>query len=141
MNSNFTTSPAAVQTDHQRNRFFIVYLSAWIVAHARASGGPVATMFERIQTAGHLPAMPGLAHRVGRIVALEGRRTDEISAQILPDMAFSFELLRRLNTAQVQITQISDNGPVLTLRSRGTSVANTAESAYQANRVGTDTVS
>jgi non-specific serine/threonine protein kinase len=31
-------------------------------------------------------------------------------------MALSFELLRRLNTAQVQVTQIAGNGPVLTLR-------------------------
>jgi non-specific serine/threonine protein kinase len=31
-------------------------------------------------------------------------------------MALTFELLRRLNTAQVQVTQIAGNGPVLTLR-------------------------
>lgn len=34
MSSNITTSPATVQTDQKRNRFFIVYLSAWIVAAA-----------------------------------------------------------------------------------------------------------
>src|SRR5207245_4199436 len=47
---------------------------------------------------------------------LEAQRTDEIASQILPDFALSFELLRTLNSATVQGTQIAANGPVLTLR-------------------------
>ena len=35
---------------------------------------------------------------------------------ILRDMALSFELLRQVNTAQVQGTQVAGNGPVLTIR-------------------------
>ena len=37
-------------------------------------------------------------------------------AHLLPDLALSFELLRTINSAQVQGTQIAGNGPVLTLR-------------------------
>ena len=109
------TSPQ-VSARYRNARTLLGALGGWIVANARESGGPVALMFDRIQSAGHLPALPGLAARIGKIISLETRRTDEISGQILPDMALSFELLRRLNTAQVQVTQIAGNGPVLTLR-------------------------
>ena len=51
-----------------------------------------------------------------RVTAIESQRTDEIAAHLLPDLALSFELLRTINTAQVQGTQIAGNGPVLTLR-------------------------
>jgi non-specific serine/threonine protein kinase len=50
------------------------------------------------------------------VTALEGGRTDEIARHLLPDTALSLELLRMLNTAQVQGTQIAGSGPVLTLR-------------------------
>ena len=63
-----------------------------------------------------MPALPGLAQRVQALTKIEGRRTDEIARFLLPDMALSFELLRTLNSAQVQGTQIAGNGPVLTLR-------------------------
>jgi len=109
------TSPQA-QARYRGARTLLGALSGWVVAQARESRGPIALMFDRIQSAGHLPALPGLATRVSKIVSLESRRTEEISGQILPDMALSFELLRRLNTAQVQSTQIGGNGPVLTLR-------------------------
>jgi|KBSMisStandDraft_5_1062788.scaffolds.fasta_scaffold18110_2 serine/threonine protein kinase len=101
---------------YRNARTMLGALGSWIVANARESTGPISLMFDRIQSAGHLPALPGLAARVGKIMSLESRRTDEISGQILPDMALTFELLRRLNTAQVQVTQIAGNGPVLTLR-------------------------
>jgi non-specific serine/threonine protein kinase len=53
---------------------------------------------------------------VARVTSLESQRTDEIADQVLDDMALSFELLRTLNSAQVQGTQVQGNGPVLTLR-------------------------
>ena len=109
------TSPE-VHLRYRSARTLLGALSGWIVAQARESRGPIALMLDRMQSAGHLPALPGLATRVSRIASLESRRTAEISDQILPDMALSFELLRRLNTAQVQSTQIGGNGPVLTLR-------------------------
>src|SRR5207245_10205241 len=51
-----------------------------------------------------------------RLTAKEGQRTDEMAEQILQDMALSFELLRQVNSAQVQGTQTAGNGPVLTIR-------------------------
>ena len=91
-------------------------LANWLAAEAQESGGPVALLLDRLHTVGHLPALPGLAARVARVTTLESQRTDEIARQILPDMALSFELLRTLNSAQVQGTQVQGNGSVLTLR-------------------------
>ncbi|MGH8796873.1 MAG: HDOD domain-containing protein [Caldimonas sp.] len=91
-------------------------LVGWVAADSEDNGGPIALLLDRLHSIGHLPALPGLAARVARVVSLEGQRTDEIAGQILPDMALSFELLRTLNTAQVQGTQVSGNGTVLTLR-------------------------
>jgi non-specific serine/threonine protein kinase len=82
----------------------------------RQRGGPIALLLDRLRTVGHLPALPGLGPRVQRVTAIESQRTDEIAAHLLPDLALSFELLRTINTAQVQGTQIAGNGPVLTLR-------------------------
>nr|MDQ2734527.1 HDOD domain-containing protein [Pseudomonadota bacterium] len=53
---------------------------------------------------------------VQRITGIESQRTDEIASHLLPDLALSLELLRTLNTALVQGTQIAGNGAVLTLR-------------------------
>ena len=75
-----------------------------------------ALLLDRLRTVGHLPALPGLAARVQRVTTRESQRTDEIARYLLPDLALSFELLRTLNSAQVQGTQIAGNGPVLTLR-------------------------
>lgn len=91
-------------------------LSGWRDAHADDEGGPLALLLDRLHTVGHLPALPGLAARVARITGAEGQRTDDIAEQVLRDMALTFELLRTLNSAQVQGTQIAGNGPVLTLR-------------------------
>jgi non-specific serine/threonine protein kinase len=69
-----------------------------------------------MRTIGHLPAMPGVGGRVERLAATEGQRTGEMAGQIMQDMALSLELLRQVNSAQVQGTQIAGSGPVLTLR-------------------------
>jgi non-specific serine/threonine protein kinase len=91
-------------------------LTGWLEAQAQDGGGPLLLLLDRLRTVGHLPALPGLAARVARVTSLESQRTDEIADQVLVDMALSFELLRTLNSAQVQGTQIQGNGPVLTLR-------------------------
>jgi HD-like signal output (HDOD) protein len=91
-------------------------LAGWLESQADNGGGPVALLLDRLRTVGHLPALPGLAARVARVTSIESQRTDEIADQVLEDMALSFELLRTLNSAQVQGTQIQGNGPVLTLR-------------------------
>jgi eukaryotic-like serine/threonine-protein kinase len=97
-------------------RTFLGALNGWREDLAEDNGGPVALLLDRLRTVGHLPALPGLAARVQRVTAIESQRTDEIAGHLLPDLSLSFELLRTLNTAQVQGTQVPGNGPVLTLR-------------------------
>ena len=91
-------------------------LTGWLDAQAQDGGGPLALLLDRLHTVGLLPALPGLAGRVASVTSGESQRTDEIADQVLADMALSFELLRTLNTAQVQGTQVQGNGPVLTLQ-------------------------
>lgn len=101
---------------YQNARTLLGALEGWLESQAGDGRGPVALLLDRLGAVGHLPALPGLAARVARITAAEGRRTDEIADEVLDDMALSFELLRTLNSAQVQGTQVQGNGPVLTLR-------------------------
>ena len=101
---------------YQNTRTLLSALTGWLEAEGQDSGGPVGLLLDRLHTVGHLPALPGLAARVARVTSLESQRTDEIADQVLDDMALSFELLRTLNSAQVQGTQVQGNGPVLTLR-------------------------
>ncbi len=97
-------------------RTFLTALSGWREAAANDSGGPLALLLDRLHSVGHLPAAPGVGARVARMALAEGQRTDEMAEQVLQDMALSFELLRHVNSAAVQGTQVSGNGPVLTLR-------------------------
>ena len=101
---------------YQSTRTLLGALTGWLEAQSEDGGGPLALLLDRLRSVGHLPALPGLAARVARVTSLESQRTDEIADQVLADMALSFELLRTLNSAQVQGTQIQGNGPVLTLR-------------------------
>ncbi|HEX6708090.1 MAG TPA: HDOD domain-containing protein [Albitalea sp.] len=97
-------------------RTLLQALDGWRAAEAQDTGGPLALLLDRMRTIGHLPAMPGVGGRVARLTAMEGQRTDEMAEQILQDMALSFELLRQVNSAQVQGTQVAGSGPVLTIR-------------------------
>ena len=101
---------------YQSARTLLGALSGWLDAQSQDGGGPIALLLDRLRTVGHLPALPGLAARVARITSQEGQRTEQIAEQVLVDMALTFELLRTLNSAQVQGTQVQGNGPVLTLR-------------------------
>ncbi len=101
---------------YQSARTLLGALSGWLDAQSQDGGGPLALLLDRLRTVGHLPALPGLAARVARITSQEGQRTEQIAEDVLLDMALTFELLRTLNTAQVQGTQVQGNGPVLTLR-------------------------
>ena len=101
---------------YQNARTLLGALTGWLEAQSEDGSGPVALLLDRLHSVGHLPALPGLAARVARVTSLESQRTDEIADQVLDDMALSFELLRTLNSAQVQGTQVQGNGPVLTLR-------------------------
>jgi non-specific serine/threonine protein kinase len=101
---------------YQNARTLLGAVTGWLDSQSEDGGGPVGVLLDRLHSVGHLPALPGLAARVARVTGLESQRTDEIADQVLEDMALSFELLRTLNSAQVQGTQIQGNGPVLTLR-------------------------
>lgn len=101
---------------YQSARTLIGALTGWLDAAAADGTGPVEQLLERLHSVGHLPALPGLMARVARVTSLESQRTDEIADQVLDDMALSLELLRTLHSAHVQGTQVSGNGPVLTLR-------------------------
>ena len=100
---------------YRNARTLLDALEGWRASQSNDDGGPLALLLERLRSVGHLPALPGLTGRVQRVLGLEGQRTDDIASQILPDMALSFELLRTLNSAQVQGTQVAGSGPVLTL--------------------------
>ncbi len=91
-------------------------LDGWHAAESADTGGPLALLLDRMRSVGHLPAMPSVGSRVARLAARDGQRTDEMAEQILQDMALSFELLRQVNSAQVQGTQMAGSGPVLTIR-------------------------
>jgi HD-like signal output (HDOD) protein len=107
-------------THQERQRYhnartLVAALHGWRETAAQESGA-LALLIDRLRTVGHLPAAPGVGARVARLAVAEGQRTDEMAANILQDMGLSFELLRTVNSAQVQGTQVSGNGPVLTLR-------------------------
>ncbi len=107
-------------THQERQRYhnartLLAALNGWRETAAQDSGA-LALLIDRLRTVGHLPAAPGVGARVARLAVAEGQRTDEMAANILQDMGLSFELLRTVNSAQVQGTQVSGNGPVLTLR-------------------------
>ena len=97
-------------------RTLVKALDGWREAAENDTGGPLALLIDRLRTVGHLPAAPGVGARVARLAVAEGQRTDEMAAQVLQDMALSFELLRNVNSAQVQGTQAAGAAPVLTLR-------------------------
>ncbi|MDB5818220.1 MAG: hypothetical protein JWQ11_1860, partial [Rhizobacter sp.] len=106
---------------HQRLRYLsartmLRALDGWREAASHDTGGPLGLLLDRLRSVGTLPALPGIDARVARLVSMETQRTDEIAKVILADMALSFELLRNINSAQVQGTQVSGNGPVLTIR-------------------------
>lgn len=110
---------ATVGQERQRYhnaRTLLAALRGWRETAAQDNGGALALLIDRLRTVGHLPAAPGVGARVARLALAEGQRTDEMAEHILQDMGLSFELLRTVNSAQVQGTQISGNGPVLTLR-------------------------
>jgi eukaryotic-like serine/threonine-protein kinase len=91
-------------------------LQGWLEAMAREDGGALALLLDRLPNVGHLPGMPGVVDRVARLALDDQQRTQEIAEQVLQDVALTLELLRQVNTAEVRGSQVSGNGPVLTLR-------------------------
>lgn len=113
--SNRTTSSQERQR-YLNARTLLKALDGWKEAEISDIGGPLALLLDRLRTVGHLPAMPGVGARVSRLLAADGQRIDEIAEQILQDMALSFEMLRQVNSAQYQGSQLAGSGPILTVR-------------------------
>ncbi len=91
-------------------------LEGWREVEERGQGDPIALLIDRLRSVGHLPALPSISRRLGRLSFTDTQRTDEMAELLLQDLALSFELLRTVNSAQVRGTQVAGNGPVLTLR-------------------------
>ncbi len=91
-------------------------LEGWIEHEARQGGDAHAQLIERVRQLGLLPAMPGASARAARLALMERQHTEELAQLVLHDAALTLELLRAVNSAQVRGTQVSGNGPVLTVR-------------------------
>lgn len=91
-------------------------LEGWLEADAGQDTDAHAKLIERVRQIGALPALPGGAARASRLASMERQHTEELAEVVLRDPALSFELLRSVNSAQVRGTQVSGNGPVLTIR-------------------------
>ncbi len=91
-------------------------LEGWLEADASQGVDSHEQLIERVRQIGALPALPGGAARAARLALMERQHTEEMAQVVLRDPALSFELLRSVNSAQVRGTQVSGNGPVLTIR-------------------------
>ena len=91
-------------------------LEGWIEQESQQDGDAHAQLIERVRQLGVLPALPGAAARVARLAMMDVQHTEVLAGMILRDAALTLELLRAVNSAQVRGTQVSGNGPVLTVR-------------------------
>ena len=91
-------------------------LEGWLRSDQNSDAGPLAMLLDRLSTVGLLPASPGSAERVARLVLMDSQHTNELAAVILDDLALTFELLRSVNSAHVRGSQAVDAGPVLVMR-------------------------
>lgn len=91
-------------------------LEGWLEADGQQGADAHAHLIERVRQIGALPALPGAAARAARLALMERQHCEELAQLVLRDPALSFELLKSVNSAQVRGTQISGNGPVLTVR-------------------------
>ena len=91
-------------------------LEGWLEAEGHQGTDAHAQLIERVRQIGALPALPGAAARAARLALMEREHTEELAQVVLRDPALSFELLRSVNSASVRGTQVSGNGPVLTVR-------------------------
>lgn len=103
---------------HPRRRYvgarsFERALDGWRQVQSADRDGPLALLLDRLRTAGHLPAQPGLAQRVVQVARMENRRVDVLADLVLQDPALSFELLRMVNLAQFGAGK---EGQVVTVR-------------------------
>ena len=91
-------------------------LEGWLQSEENSGTGPLALLLDRLGTVGLLPSAPGSAERAARLALMDRKRTNELAAVVIDDLALAFELLRAVNAAQVRGAQVAGNGPVLTVR-------------------------
>lgn len=91
-------SPAA-QRRYPDARSLARALDGWRQGSGEGRASAPAVMLARIRTVGHLPALPGLASRVAKLVRMEARPLAELIDTVLDDPALALELLRLLNSA------------------------------------------
>ncbi len=91
-------------------------LQGFLQADGEAGGGPISLVLDRLHAAGILPAAPGAAERVARLVAMDRDRTHDLAEVALEDLGLSFELLRWVNSAKLRELHVAGHGPVLTVR-------------------------
>jgi eukaryotic-like serine/threonine-protein kinase len=91
-------------------------LDGWLRADEAVDGSALELLRDRLSTVGLLPASPGIAERAARMVLMERKRTNELAEVVLMDLGLTFEVLRNVNAAKVRGGQLSDAGPVLTVR-------------------------
>jgi non-specific serine/threonine protein kinase len=91
-------------------------LEGWLESDSNEGVDAHAKLIERVRQIGALPALPGAAARAARLALMEREHTEELAQVVLRDAALCFELLKSVNSAQVRGTQVSGNGPVLTVR-------------------------
>lgn len=89
-------------------------LEGWLDSETQGRGGPLTVLMDRLNAVGHLPGRPG-ARGLVQTLRWDAQRNDEIAEQILEDMALTLEMLRQVNSAQVQASQ-SGAVPVITVR-------------------------
>lgn len=71
----------------------------WRQNAAEGRANVLAILLARSRAAGHLPALPGLAARVSKVVGMDSEPLQSVVELILEDPALALELLRQLNTA------------------------------------------
>lgn len=91
-------------------------LEGWLEQESQQGNDAHAQLIERVRQLGVLPALPGAAARAARLAMMEQQHTEELAEIVMRDAALTLELLRAVNSAQVRGTQVSGNGPVLTVR-------------------------
>ncbi|HET9822016.1 MAG TPA: HDOD domain-containing protein [Burkholderiaceae bacterium] len=91
-------------------------LEGWLENDQEQGGKAHEQLIARVRQIGALPALPGAASRAARLALMEREHTEELAQVVLHDPAMTLELLRAVNSAQVRGSQVSGNGPVLTVR-------------------------
>lgn len=112
---NRATDRQAAQR-YRNARTFERALEGWLRSDEQLGGGPLAMLMDRLASHGLLPAAPGAAGRSSRLALMDRQRTNEMAGLVLEDLGLTFELLRNVNSAQLQGGSVAGSGAVITVR-------------------------